>query len=449
METPKINHDDRGRLTKVLAQCPLFRALKEDHFPQIFKAGEVRTYAAGETIVEQGKAAESFFVLLGGEASITVSGAGGEANELGRLRSPSSLGEVGLLLDEVRSASIQAVKDVTVLRFAEKAFEAMFQKIPGFGMGLSTGLAHRLSQVSGKIRLPEYDTRKGEPSVETASLLPSELCRRHRMLPLEKDGAVLTVGFVDEPTTEAMSSVRNKLPSMELTPVQIDSKFYNDVMRKQAGVKGWTTGEMPQVDVPAAEAEKPRSERLDALLPSRIMTMEELALPGVLNSLSDIPKGLVLITGPTGSGKSTTLAAMIDYIKRDRKCHILTLEDPVEFLQSSDKALVNQREIGGHTTSFGRALRAALREDPDIVLVGEMRDRETIMLALETANTGHLVFATLHTNNAITAIDRVIDQFPSEEQAQVRSVLADVLRGVVAQTLVRKPGGGRCSRSSW
>ena len=156
-----------------------------------------------------------------------------------------------------------------------------------------------------------------------------------------------------------------------------------------------------------------------------------------------MPKGLVLVTGPTGSGKSTTLAAMIDYINETKKRHIITLEDPIEFVHQSQARLINQREVGGHTKSFARALRAALREDPDIVLVGEMRDLETIALALETANTGHLVFATLHTNSAISAVDRIIDQFPADQQAQVRSVLADVLRGVVAQTLVRRIGGGR------
>jgi Tfp pilus assembly pilus retraction ATPase PilT len=166
-------------------------------------------------------------------------------------------------------------------------------------------------------------------------------------------------------------------------------------------------------------------------------------VPPVIKSFCELPKGLILVTGPTGSGKSTTLAAMIDYINRTKKAHIVTLEDPIEFVHASQGCLINQREVGGHTKSFGRALRATLREDPDIVLVGEMRDPETIMLALETANTGHLVFGTLHTNNAVSAVDRVIDNFPADQQSQVRSVMSDVLKGVVAQTLVKKKGGGR------
>jgi twitching motility protein PilT len=149
------------------------------------------------------------------------------------------------------------------------------------------------------------------------------------------------------------------------------------------------------------------------------------------------------VTGPTGSGKSTTLAAMIDLINRNRKAHIITLEDPIEFVYESQGCLVNQREIGGHTRSFARALKAALREDPDIVLVGEMRDLETISLALETASTGHLVFATLHTSSAIGTVDRIIDMFPGDQQAKVRATMADALKGVVCQTLLKKRGGGR------
>jgi twitching motility protein PilT len=151
----------------------------------------------------------------------------------------------------------------------------------------------------------------------------------------------------------------------------------------------------------------------------------------------------VLVTGPTGSGKSTTLAAMIDHINQSRSEHIITIEDPIEFVHATKKCLVNQREVKRHTESFKRALRAALREDPDIVLVGEMRDLETIEIAIETAETGHLVFGTLHTTTAATTVDRIIDQFPSERQAQIRTMLSSSLKGVVAQTLCKKTGGGR------
>jgi twitching motility protein PilT len=179
------------------------------------------------------------------------------------------------------------------------------------------------------------------------------------------------------------------------------------------------------------------------VIPSKILTFEQLGLPEGVRKMCDNPKGLVLVTGPTGSGKSTTLAAMIDYINRTRRQHIITLEDPIEFEHKSQKSLVNQREVGPHTLSFARALRAALREDPDIVLVGEMRDKETIQLAIETANTGHLVFGTLHTSTAISTVDRIIDVFPPEQQGQVRAVVAEVLKGVVSQTLLKRKGGGR------
>ncbi len=178
-------------------------------------------------------------------------------------------------------------------------------------------------------------------------------------------------------------------------------------------------------------------------IPNTIFTLEDLGMPAVLRSWAESPKGLILVTGPTGSGKSTTLAAMLDHINRTRECHILTIEDPIEFVHQSRKALVNQREVGVHTSSFARALKAALREDPDVVLVGEMRDLETIAMALETANTGHLVLATLHTSTAISTVNRIVDQFPAEAQEQIRAGLADNLLGVCCQTLCRKIGGGR------
>jgi twitching motility protein PilT len=181
------------------------------------------------------------------------------------------------------------------------------------------------------------------------------------------------------------------------------------------------------------------------IIPSKILSVEDLGIPKEVLALCHLPKGLVLVTGPTGSGKSTTLAALIDYINRNRSDHIITIEDPVEFVHPNKKCLINQRQVGEHTDSFKKALRAALREDPDIVLLGEMRDLETIAIALETAETGHLVFGTLHTSSAPATIDRIIDQYPPEQQAQIRVMLANSLKGVLAQMLCKKIGGGRAA----
>ncbi len=178
-------------------------------------------------------------------------------------------------------------------------------------------------------------------------------------------------------------------------------------------------------------------------IPTVIPTMEQLGLPPVFQQLCSKDRGLVLVTGPTGSGKSTTLAAMIDYINSNEDAHILTVEDPIEFVHQSKRCLVNQREVGPHTGSFSAALKSALREDPDVILVGEMRDLETISLALTAAETGHLVFGTLHTSSAPKTIDRIIDVFPSGQQGQIRTMLSESLEAVIAQKLLKKKGGGR------
>jgi twitching motility protein PilT len=181
-------------------------------------------------------------------------------------------------------------------------------------------------------------------------------------------------------------------------------------------------------------------------IPATILTCDQLGLPKVVSKLASLPKGMVLVTGPTGSGKSTTLAAIVDEANRTRKDHILTIEDPIEFVHKSQSAIVNHREVGTHTQSFAAALRGALREDPDIILVGEMRDLETIALAMEAAMTGHLVFGTLHTLNAMKTVDRIIEIFPANQQAQVRSTLADALEAVVSQTLFKRVDiKGRCA----
>jgi hypothetical protein len=484
--TPDVKDAVDERVVAALRNCALFRALKPEQIPQLAKAGEIVRFEAGDNIITQGDPSDSFFAILEGEAGIVID-RNGEAIGLGSIPTPVSVGEVGLLLGEPRTATVIARSLVLTLRFSARAFEAMFKKIPDFGEALSSGLAYRLHHVSDR-QLPVHDP-KVRPTEDVLDLLPVELLQRHRVVPVALQGNALTLGFVDEPTTQVLEAVRQLLPSLELRPVRIEVAFFNEIMRSHAGVK-----ELREKSAPASVPARPRSAQLDKLLervvaegasdlhlsaghkphwridgemlpiadaaplgpeevlelvspafekrhreefaqdsdtdlaytlpgiarfrvnvfrdhqgvgavlrqiPSKVLTFDQLALPPVLKTFCEMPKGLVLITGPTGSGKSTTLAAMIDYINKTERGHIITLEDPIEFVHQSQTSLVNQREVGGHTRSFARALKACLREDPDVVLVGELRGLETIQLALETANTGHLVFATLHTNNAI------------------------------------------------
>jgi twitching motility protein PilT len=181
------------------------------------------------------------------------------------------------------------------------------------------------------------------------------------------------------------------------------------------------------------------------LIPTQILTVEQLGLPPTVLRFTTYKKGLIVVTGATGSGKSTTLAALIDHINKTEQVHILTVEDPIEFVHTSQKSLINQREVGRHTRSFASALRAALREDPDIILVGEMRDLETIELAITAAETGHLVFGTLHTSSAAKTVDRIINVFPTGQQEQIRAMLAESLKGVIAQNLLKTVDGKRCA----
>ena len=542
MRTLPIEGQLMDKLVQGLSKSPLFASLKPEQLQQITARAEFLQYDAGEGIVEEGEVSDSFFFLLNGEARVLVGGGKPEPIEVGILQHPDCFGEMGLLLDKPRSATVTARSAIALLKFNAQLFSYFMQKIPEFGLSISRHLATRLALTSHQLPLATSADQQELPTPEVLGLLPREILERQRVVPLKTEGNLLYLGFVLDPTPQVLAVIRPQLPSMDIKPVRVSTEFLERCLRSNASSPGWSAAEQPTAQSqPAAAAavddDRPRhSPKLDVLLrrmvaewasdihlsgkqsprwridgemltiedlpvlrgsevhelvkpimreanlqeylqtndtdfayaiegvsrfrvnlfrdrggvsavfrqiPDKILTIEQLGLPSIVQSVCEYPKGLILVTGPTGSGKSTTLAAMIDHVNKTKKSHIITLEDPIEFVHKSQACLMNQREVGTHTKSFSRALRAALREDPDIVLVGEMRDLETVSLALETANTGHLVFGTLHTSTAISTVDRIIDLFPSEQQNQVRVVLADSLRCVISQMLCRKIGGGR------
>ena len=248
-----------------------------------------------------------------------------------------------------------------------------------------------------------------------------------RLQPLEPEAAPLTI-------TDMATLIKPIMP--EKNRAEFDAHHDTDFAYEIVGLARFRANVFADRKGPGA---------VFRVIPTKILTAEQLGLSSHILALCHLNKGLVLVTGPTGSGKSTTLCAMIDHINQTRPDHIITIEDPIEFVHPNKMCLINQREVGMHTDSFRGALRAALREDPDIILVGELRDLETVAIAIETAETGHLVFGTLHTSTAASTIDRVIDQFPADRQSQIRVMLSESLKGVIAQTLCRKIGGGRAA----
>jgi twitching motility protein PilT len=520
------------QVSAALVRYPLFAALKPEQIQKVASRTRLLEYEAAEPLVRQGEPSDSFYLLMKGEARVTIRPDGRpEAVEVGRLKTSDGFGEVGLLLGEPRGATVESVDRVLVLEIRGNDFQALIQQVPAFGLQVSRALAARLKGTLRSVPLHEDGADAPPPDEDAVRLLPIELLQRHRMLPVRVEGNVLTLGFAGDPTPQALRAATQHLPGMEVRAVRIDGHALDEALRTHLGTGERATAAEPEPEPgPSASPEldkmlrrvvaegasdlhisaghKPRwridgemleiadgtvlgaTDVLDLVqpvmtvhakeefasindadfgyavpglarfrvnvfkdmygvgsvmrqIPEKVLTLEQLGMPKAVREMCDYPKGLVLVTGPTGSGKSTTLAAMIDHVNKSRRTHIITLEDPIEFVHKSRLALINQREVYSHTESFARALKAALREDPDVVLVGEMRDLETIALAIETANTGHLVLATLHTSTAISSIDRVINVFPAERQDQVRAMLADNLRGVVSQTLLRKEGGGR------
>lgn len=545
MKTLAIEGDLHKNVVAALAQSPLFRGLGVEPITQVVACATLHQFDAGEAIVNYGEPSDALYLLLRGDASVWIPREGSDAGlpdvpagasppdafvEVGRMRPPDAIGEIGLLLSQPRTATVRAEELLLAIRLEAQVFAGLLQRVPSAGLAMSRALAARLW--SRTIPLSDRKGDEGPDDPEVLGLLPIELCERFRMLALRSDGKRLTVGFVDDPSPRAVAAIRQSAPGLELHLVRIDRAHFDQAVRAPRGLRkpraspqvtAQATGargaskldellrrmvEAGASDLHLCAGQKPRwrvdgelrevpdgvplgaAEPLELLggaldargraelendgntefsyalagsarfrttlyrdqvgvgaalrqVPEKVPSLEQLGLPAVLRSFCELPSGLVLATGLAGSGRSTTLAALIDGINQTRPVHVITLEDPVEFVHTSNAALVHHRAVGPHAGGFARALRAALREDPDVVLVGELRDRDAAALVLETAHTGRLVFAALHAATAASAIDQLGSLFAADQQAQVRSTLSEVLRGVLWQTLCRKIGGGR------
>lgn len=593
-----IEGDFKQWVVNAFRQSPLFSALDAKGLEKVIKLSRLQEFESGETLTREGEESDRFWVVLMGEARALVTDeASGEPIELSRLRANDSVGEVGLLLERPRVATVTATKQTYALHFDRKGFDYLMERLPGFARRLSRLVADRLVQADGKTRFPLLRPDQIVPTMDLVKLIPADAIVKYRLIPVSRDGNTVVVAFVDPPTRDLAQRVRQSIGDLQLEVGMIRMSDFDRLVEQfnlkpkpaptpvDAGATqaltavpgaGATTA-LPSVGVPVAElmqaaqaaaaaqaqvapqlplrapaklqryrgnspsgksiiaklddldrirpileqmpqvnasdlhigaGEKPRwridgdlyelsefgamddEEVLDLFeplmpdvaieefnhhhdcdfafavdgiarfranifrddkgvgaalrqIPMHVMSMEKLGLPKAAREFCNLHQGLVLVCGPTGSGKSTTLAAMIDHINQTRRSHIVTLEDPIEYVHESKMSLVTQREVGKNTSGFTRGLRASLREDPDIVLVGELRDRETLELAMKTAQTGHLVLSTLHTSTAIGTIDRIIDMFPVDQHNQVRGVLADMLKGVINQHLCKRIGGGR------
>lgn len=536
MDVITIDADMLHKVVGVLSQSEMMANLGEDLITQIVKPSQLLKFGPDEFLIKEGDPSEFFFMLIEGEVAVLQNTEkDGEQIELAHLKPPSSIGEIGLMLERERTASIRTVTQCLVLKIERVMFNYIFENFPKVGIAICKSLAHRVQALSVKISLPQHDDAVGKPPADVMKMLPMEVIIRHRILPLKMEKNVLHLGSVGDPTPTVIGILRRLLPSMKVRLLRIKPELFEEVLQSSAGIKEWDKEEAPK-PVEEPEEASPGSPKLDALLkriigegasdlhlpagqtphwridgeikpiadaktvgpeevldllkpvmnqraindletrkdadfaysipgtgrfrvnlyrddngfsaairviPYTIFSFDQLGTPPAAIEFCRASSGLILVTGPSGSGKSTTLAAMINHINSTRNAHIITLEDPVEFIYKSDKSLINQREIGNSAESFARGLRAALREDPDIVLVGELRDQETIALAIETANTGHLVLATLHTTTSLGTINRIIDAFPPELQKQVRSDLGQCLKGIICQRLLKRIDGGR------
>lgn len=536
MKSWPLDGETRTKVLDALRRSVWFKSLEAAQLETVLGMGKLLGFEQGETILRQGDAADAFYLMVSGVARIEIQ-SGDESTELGQLRAPFSFGDLGVLLEQPRSATVVAREAVVVLAFEAATLPRMLETLPGFALSLAKAMAVRLAKVSEMV-LPEHPAEK-PPEPGALNILPRPFMERHRILPLELEDNRLTVGFIDNVTPEILAFLRESVLGAEVVPVSITPQFFDEVMRTWGGVAEWSgragedeaaapamegdTGrqvapalarllermvaegasdlhlasgrkphwrldgeihaledlpelgptEVPELMEPVLhEAEREQLEldqdvelgyshpglgrfRVDLFhslrgvnavfrpIPNHVASPAQLGLPKVVTTLCDQPHGLILVTGSTGSGKTATLAALVDHLNRTRRCHILTLEDPVEYVHEDRNALIDQRQVGRHVRSFARGLQAGLREDPDVILVGAIHDPETMDLVLRAASSGHLVLATLHTTSVVRSLDLVSEMFPGDEQVQARHTLADVLRGVITQRLLKKRGGGR------
>ncbi len=478
MQIQPIQDDLLTKTVAELAKVPLFKGLDRKPLAMIAGKGVLVHCTADDVIYRQGDRSDAFSVILSGEVSIRVS-AGDDIelnSELIRLEQHGCLGTVGLLVDQMHAATATATKPTVLIQFDAGLFPSMFKQLPLFAASVSRELAKRIHAITRMVPAAEvvegdFDIDEVEPARPRSPSFLRAITVHAAPPAAEEDAPLAKLG--ERMDRLLRRTAERKASDLHLSADQpicwrVDGEIMGMPDEWPLSAKDVFALVEPMLDRRrhehflehdsvdfAYEVEGLARFRINVyrdvngtcaafrLIPLSIPGFEELGVPGAVVELCSLSRGLVLVTGGTGSGKSTTLAALIDYINNNRSTHIITLEDPIEFRHKSKRALIHQREIGSHAPSFATALHAALREDPDVVLVGEMRDLETVSLAIETANTGHLVFGTLHTQNAISAVDRMIDIFPAEQQNQVRAGLADTLRGVVCQTLCRRVGGGR------
>ncbi len=535
MKTLTIQGEILKTVVNAMSSSEIFGSINEDTLIKIAEKATLEQFENNEIIIKQNNVSDSFFLLIRGEVAIITTNSTGETTELGQIKGHSVIGDIGLLLDHPRTATIKSIEMSMLLKFDKSIFDYLTKNFPEFAIAISRFLALRVQKLTERISLPEFNPKTDSPSSDVLKMLPFEFIIRHRILPLTIEKKILKLGLVNNPSQKVLNAIHRQLPGLELKLLHLDNSVFDEIVQSISGVDDWydtkdkpehledkkerkvaskldallkrivaegvsdlhlsagqiprwrLNGEIAQIKdaketsdtevydlltpVMTKRAIKEFHEKKDVdfaysltdigrfrvnmfhddngvsaalrVIPSNILTFEQLGIPDPVKKLCELSKGLVLVTGPTGSGKSTTLASMIDYINKKRKVHIITIEDPIEFIHKSDEALVTHREIGDSAHSFERGLRAALREDPDVVLVGELRDLETIALALEIANTGHLVFGTLHTTSAVGSINRVVDVFPADQQNQIRTTLSESIQGVVSQTLCKNIRGGR------